>query len=228
MAFFKWQDKEHQLLMLRARKDRELKPAAWWVEDEDTKDIVGGRDENTGGTLFGCSKQGRVALLVNVKGPMPSSNAGAELLTVKFLKGKMTPEEFANELERDKTSGLAFDFVVADIHSKIMFYISKKTQNKEVDAIKKVVPGSYCISPNGMHDLSRPENERYKDAFSVVSTAVSSMNANLRSGGKVMVTETSNNGSATLDVESTGKANFFETYVEDGEYKFRKFDFDIE
>ncbi|KFK41955.1 hypothetical protein AALP_AA2G193500 [Arabis alpina] len=223
MAFFKWQDKEHQLLMLRAREDRELKPAAWWVENEDTKDIVGDRDAKTRGTLFGCSKQGRVALLVNLTGPMPSSNAGAELLTVKFLKGKMTPEEFPNELKRDKTSGLAFNLVVADIHSKIMFYISKKTQNKEVDAIKKVVPGSYCIFPSGMHNLSRPENKGHKETLSKVSKEVSLMNAKLKSGGKVMGI----NGSVTLDVKSTGKANFFETYVSNGRYKFCEFDFDI-
>ncbi|KFK41957.1 hypothetical protein AALP_AA2G193700 [Arabis alpina] len=184
MAYFKWQDNKHQLLMLQAREVRELKPAAWWVEDEDTKDIVGGRDENTGGTLFGCSKKGRVALLVNVTGPMPASNARAELLTVKFLKGKMTPEEFANELKMDESvsSGLAFSLVVADIHSKSMFYISKKTQNKEVDEIKEVGRGTYCIFSSGMYDLSRPENKDYKDAFSVVSTAVSSTNAKLMSG----------------------------------------------
>ncbi|VVA95328.1 unnamed protein product [Arabis nemorensis] len=105
------------------------------------------------------SRQGRVALLVNVTRLTPFRNAGAELLTVKFLKGKMTPKEFANELEMDKnlSFGLTFNLVVADIHSKSMFYISKKTQNKEVDEIKEVGPGQYVITSAGIYDLTCPE-----------------------------------------------------------------------
>lgn len=67
-------------------KLRIIKPAAWWDGDEETKDILGGRDEKTGGTWLGCSKQGRVAFLVNVTNQTSFTHTGAELLTVKFLK----------------------------------------------------------------------------------------------------------------------------------------------
>ncbi|KAL0760395.1 hypothetical protein Bca101_076545 [Brassica carinata] len=85
-AWFVWQDSSYQLLLLQDRENRVIKPAAWWDRDEETKDILGGRDEKTGGTWLGCSKQGRVAFLVNVTNQTSFTHTGAELLTVKFLK----------------------------------------------------------------------------------------------------------------------------------------------
>lgn len=57
-----------------------MEPAAWW----DEKDILGSRDEKTGGTLLACSKQGRVACFVNKTNLVPFGEA--KLLPVMFLK----------------------------------------------------------------------------------------------------------------------------------------------
>ncbi|VVA91976.1 unnamed protein product [Arabis nemorensis] len=245
-TWFAWQSIESQLLITQeARDNRVLMPAAWWVENDETKDIIGDRDEKTGGTWFGCSKQGRVAFLVDVT---PSSHPGAELLTVKFLKGKMTPKEFAKELDIDKnlSLGLTFYFVVADIHSQSIVYISKKSQNKEVDEIRDIARGFYYIDSTGIYDLSSPLNKLLEDKYNEVFTKYKNRGLSMKAGelmsdDQVMVREgkgecgTSKTGqkgfneaSTMLEVKHTGKANFYEIYFENNKRIDRQFNFDIE
>ena len=74
-----------------------------------------------------------------------------------LIQGKMTTSEFANELASNKklSSGLTFNLVVADIASKSMVYISKKSPTKEVDEmIDPIGPGRYFITSAGLYDIS--------------------------------------------------------------------------
>ncbi|CAH2036733.1 unnamed protein product [Thlaspi arvense] len=246
-AWFRWQDAEYQLLIQQNREERVIKAAAWWVEDKETKDILGGRDEKTGGTWLGCSKQGRVAFLVNVTRRTSLTLAGAEVLTVQFLKGKMTPSEFAKELGRNKnmSSGLTFHLVVADMHSKSMVYISKKSPTKEVDEIKEIVPGFHFITSTGLYDLASPEYKHLKDMYSEVNSGsenraylMKKITGKLMNDDRAIVGEgecgTSKAGqkgyyygTTMLEVKPTGKAWFFEDYFQNGEHKEHNFNFDI-
>ncbi|VVA91977.1 unnamed protein product [Arabis nemorensis] len=231
-VWFKWQNPQDQLLILQTRYDRVFKTAGWWNEDEETKCILGDRDEKTGGTLLGCSKKGRVAFLVDVTS---FTNAGAELLTVKFLKGKMTPKEFAREIAEDKnlSLGLTFYLVVADIHSKSMVYISKNSPNKEIDEINyDVGPGFYSITSAGINNLTSPENKRLEDEFSEILSECENRELPMKVFvDKLVSDDTSHdkgqdgyyNGITMLVVKPTGKANLYERYLEN-----HKFSFDIE
>ncbi|CAN6908972.1 unnamed protein product, partial [Brassica oleracea] len=249
-AWFVWQDSSYQLLLLQDRENRVIKPAAWWDRDEETKDILGGRDEKTGGTWLGCSKQGRVAFLVNVTNQTSFTHTGAELLTVKFLKGKMTTSEFANELASNKklSSGLTFNLVVADIASKSMVYISKKSPTKEVDEmIDPIGPGRYFITSAGLYDISSSQDKHPKDKFSEVLDETKEsprreFYEKLMNDDQIIVpegegeTDTSRTGpkgecigTTSIEVKrGTSNIGFNEDYWENDEFKEHKFHFDME
>ncbi|CAF2162848.1 unnamed protein product [Brassica napus] len=258
-AWFVWQDSSYQLLLLQDRENRIIKPAAWWDGDEETKDILGGRDEKTGGTWLGCSKQGRVAFLVNVTNQTSFTHTGAELLTVKFLKylgshdldtGKMTTSEFANELASNKelSSGLTFNLVVADIASKSMVYISKKSPTKEVDEmIDPIGPGRYFITSAGIYDIFSSQDKHPKDKFSEVldenkESPRREFYEKLMNDDQIIVpegegeTDTSRTGpkgvcigTTSIEVKrGTSNIGFNEYYWENNEFKEHKFHFDME
>lgn len=56
---------------------------AWWESGE----ILGGRDELAGGTWLGCTKDGNIAFITNVRevNPTPEAKSRGDL-TVRFLQ----------------------------------------------------------------------------------------------------------------------------------------------
>jgi len=84
----------HRLLLLFNRDEylsRPTQPAQWWAVGEDGKEILGGRDELGGGTWMGCTRDGKLAFLTNVR--EPDSIIGAKTrgqLPVRFLQPQST------------------------------------------------------------------------------------------------------------------------------------------
>lgn len=71
----------------RVNWHRPTQPAQWWTPGEEGKEILGGRDELGGGTWMGCTRDGKLAFLTNVR--EPSLMAGAKTrgdLPVRFLQ----------------------------------------------------------------------------------------------------------------------------------------------
>lgn len=70
LAVFAWQSHPDYPLVVAANRDefyaRRTRPAAWWGQ---SVSLLGGRDEEAGGTWFGVNRRGRFALVTNVRSP---------------------------------------------------------------------------------------------------------------------------------------------------------------
>jgi uncharacterized protein with NRDE domain len=70
LALIAWQSHPDYPLVVVANRDefyaRRTRPAAWWGQ---TVSLLGGRDEEAGGTWFGVNRRGRFALVTNVRAP---------------------------------------------------------------------------------------------------------------------------------------------------------------
>lgn len=60
-------------LVIAANRDeffaRPTVPMTWWADHADHPDLLAGRDLGAGGTWFGLTRAGRLALLTNVREP---------------------------------------------------------------------------------------------------------------------------------------------------------------
>lgn len=70
LAVVAWQSHPDYPLVVAANRDefyaRRTRPAAWWGQ---SVSLLGGRDEEAGGTWFGVNRRGRFALVTNVRSP---------------------------------------------------------------------------------------------------------------------------------------------------------------
>lgn len=70
LALIAWQSHPDYPLVVVTNRDefyaRRTRPAAWWGQ---TVSLLGGRDEEAGGTWFGVNRRGRFALVTNVRAP---------------------------------------------------------------------------------------------------------------------------------------------------------------
>jgi uncharacterized protein with NRDE domain len=74
---------------------RSTQPVQWWSPWEEGKEILGGKDELGGGTWMGCTRDGKLAFLTNVR----ESNllVGAKTrgnLPVRFLQVRLCQSYF--------------------------------------------------------------------------------------------------------------------------------------
>ncbi|MGM9480198.1 NRDE family protein [Roseateles sp. NT4] len=113
-------------LVIAANRDeffaRAAAPMAWWP---DRPDILAGRDLSAGGTWFGLSRSGRLALLTNVREPArqdpdaPSRGA----LVVDWLSSADGAEGFASGLAQGYNG---FNLVTADLTRNSWHWISNR------------------------------------------------------------------------------------------------------
>jgi len=151
----------HRLLLLFNRDEylsRPTQPAQWWAAGEDGKEILGGRDELGGGTWMGCTRDGKLAFLTNVR--EPDSIIGAKTrgqLPVRFLQGSHSPLEYATEIAKEADQYNGFNLILADVNSGTMVYISNRPGGDPV--IQTVAPGLHVLS-NGAIDSPWPKVRR--------------------------------------------------------------------
>ncbi|XAR61535.1 hypothetical protein NMG60_11015987 [Bertholletia excelsa] len=159
ITIFVWQAHPLYPFLLLLNRDeyhnRPTKPAAWWEGGE----ILGGRDEVAGGTWLACSRGGRVAFLTNVLElhTLPEAKSRGDL-PVRFLKGKNSPREFAEQIAREAHQYNGFNLVVADLSSNTMVYVSNRPKGEAI-TIEDVPPGVHVLS-NAKLDSPWPKARR--------------------------------------------------------------------
>jgi uncharacterized protein with NRDE domain len=107
---------------------RPTRPFHFWDDDEH-KDILGGRDLRSGGTWMGISRTARLAFLTNVReanwNDRPEKISRGDLPT-RFLISKKSSMEFAEEIAGEAEQYNGFNMVVADFAQQAMVFVSNR------------------------------------------------------------------------------------------------------
>ncbi|MGQ3051913.1 MAG: NRDE family protein [Roseateles sp.] len=152
-------------LVIAANRDefftRAAAPMAWWP---DRPNILAGRDLSAGGSWFGLSRAGRLALLTNVREPgqqrdgAPSRGA----LVVDWLASQAEAASFAAELAGGYNG---FNLVTADLRRPAWHWISNR-----VAAPAGLGAGIHALS-NAALDTPWPKAVGLKTAMAEAVTA---------------------------------------------------------
>ncbi|KQV92600.1 NRDE family protein [Pelomonas sp. Root1237] len=146
-------------LVIAANRDeffaREAAPMGWWP---DLPDILAGRDLSAGGTWFGLTRGGRLALLTNVREPgrqvadAPSRGA----LVVDWLGSSSDADDFAAGLAQGYNG---FNLVTADLARNAWHWISNRAS-----APLELRPGIHALS-NASLDTPWPKTLGLSEAL---------------------------------------------------------------
>lgn len=146
-------------LVIAANRDeffaRAAAPMAWWPE---RPGVLAGRDLSAGGTWFGLTRAGRLALLTNVREPgrqvadAPSRGA----LVVDWLDSTQDAPAFASDL---KPGYNGFNLITADLTQDRWHWISNRA-----DSPLALVPGLHALS-NAALDTPWPKTTGLKAAM---------------------------------------------------------------
>ncbi|GAB2291650.1 hypothetical protein Dimus_025906 [Dionaea muscipula] len=159
IAVFAWQVHPLYPFLLFLNRDeyytRPTKPAGWWEGGE----ILGGRDDQAGGTWLACSRRGRLAFITNfreVRSVSPPKSRGE--LPVRFLESKKSAMEFAQEVIEEAGQYGGFNLILADLGSNIMLYVTNR-QREDNPTITQVQPGIHVLT-NASLDSPWPKAQR--------------------------------------------------------------------
>ncbi|CAN1781761.1 Transport and Golgi organization 2 homolog, partial [Linum perenne] len=248
-------------------KFRPTAAVEWWGDEFKKKrnvhvDILGGRDEQAGGTWLACSRSGRVAFLTNVMELHESLDAKSRgELPLLFLESCKTPREFAEELVKEVNQYNGFNLIISDILSSTMVYISNRLNGEASTIIQDVSPGLHVLSNahldspwpkaqklglgfkeqlgkygNGeiplkeiakklMGDRSKAEKKRLPGIFSADwESALSSIFVEVNTPQGWCGTRST----IALAVAGSGEVSFNETYLEDGTWKEKTINYQIQ
>ncbi|XP_008235966.1 PREDICTED: transport and Golgi organization protein 2 homolog [Prunus mume] len=164
IAVFEWQNHPiYPLLLLFNRdefKSRPTKPLAWWEGGK----ILGGRDGLAGGTWLACNRDGKVAFITNVREVEKLAQAKSRGdLPVRFLEGKKSAMEFAEEVAEEAGQYNGFNLILADLCSKAMVYVTNRPK-EDKSFVTEVSPGIHVLS-NAKLDSPWPKVQRLGDSF---------------------------------------------------------------
>ncbi|CAL9215652.1 unnamed protein product [Arabidopsis halleri] len=150
---------ENRLTVLQNRDEQESRQVVFidlflnvneaaWLENDN---ILAGLGNPDGGTWLGCSRRGRVAFLLDsIPWPRHPTRRG-EHLTLDFIEGTRTPDQFAEDVIRMQNKGLTFHLVVADVFgTKSLVYICKKKRDSDHVTKTHVPYGVHTITTNGI------------------------------------------------------------------------------
>ena len=117
LALIAWQSHPDYPLVVVANRDefyaRRTRPAAWWGQ---TVSLLGGRDEEAGGTWFGVNRRGRFALVTNVRAPTernPHAPSRGALVVAALQSADPAGRWLEGAAERARTLN-GFNLVVGD------------------------------------------------------------------------------------------------------------------
>lgn len=146
-------------LVIAANRDeffaRPAAPMAWWT---DHPDILAGRDLAAGGTWFGMTRTGRLALLTNVREPGSQNPAAPSrgALVVDWLKSHRTAPDFAQQLAAGHNG---FNLVAADLRRKAWHWLS----NRVAEPVA-LAGGIHALS-NAAMDTPWPKTQALRQAM---------------------------------------------------------------
>ncbi len=134
-------------LIVAANRDeffqRPTTPAQFWDDDPD---VLAGRDLSQGGTWMGINKNGRFAAITNVRDPQafrPSAKSRG-LIVADFLTGGQAPNEFLENLARDRGEYNGFNLLVCENGS--LHYFSSIDGSRST-----LAPGVHGISNDSLN-----------------------------------------------------------------------------
>ncbi|KAJ6765606.1 SER/THR-RICH PROTEIN T10 IN DGCR REGION [Salix purpurea] len=164
IAVFLWQAHPLYPFLLLLNRDeyhsRPSKPVGWWEGGE----ILGGKDELSGGTWLGCNRDGKIAFITNVREVKSSPQAKTRGdLTLRFLESNKNPKEYAEELSKEADQYNGFNLILADISSKSMVYLTNRPKPENL-IVMEVTPGMHVLS-NASLDSPWPKAQRLGHGF---------------------------------------------------------------
>ncbi len=163
-----WQSHPDFPLVIAANRDefyaRRTRAAAWWGQ---AVSLLGGRDEEAGGTWLGINRRGRVAMLTNVRAPH-ERNAHAPsrgLLVLSALQSAGPLGDWFTESTRSAQSFNGFNLLVGEplpapargVDAQLL-YTSNRNAPGTQDP-RPLAPGIYGVS-NGLLDTPWPKLAR--------------------------------------------------------------------
>lgn len=147
-------------LVIAANRDeffaRAASPMAWWA---DRPEVLAGRDLTAGGTWFGLTRAGRLALLTNVREPgrqQPQAPSRGTLV-VDWLAGDGGTDAFAAGLPAGHNG---FNLVMADLRRQQWHWFSNRAPGPVV-----LAPGIHALS-NAALDTPWPKTTGLRNALS--------------------------------------------------------------
>jgi uncharacterized protein with NRDE domain len=171
IAVLAWQSHPEYPLIVASNRDefytRKTRPAAWWGQ---TVSLLAGRDEEAGGTWLGINRNGRFALVTNVRAPTERNphapTRGA--LVVGALQAEGDPGVWIDAMGARAKAFNGFNLLVGDalvprggpVIAPRMHYFSNR-----IDGPARVLaPGVYGLS-NAFLDTPWPKVTRAVGTF---------------------------------------------------------------
>ncbi len=133
----------HFPLVVAANRDelhrRPTAPLAWWGPPE----VLAGRDLEAGGTWFGLTRAGRLAMLTNLRRPDAVRDGAPSRgdLVPRWLRGDLTPEEFTSTLRPPNPQPNPYTVIAADLPRGMVFTVSSDSPYP-----RSLTPGVHGLS----------------------------------------------------------------------------------
>ncbi len=166
LVAFAWRcHARHQLILAGNRDEYFARPStalAWWAGEPD---VLGGRDEEAGGTWLGVARSGRLAAVTNFREAAAARRGDANSrgrLVADFLTQTDDANDYLQSLwqRRDQFNG--YSLILADglgsAHAGL-WLASNRDQTREQTPAHQLAPGVYAVS-NGRFGDPWPKVER--------------------------------------------------------------------
>jgi uncharacterized protein with NRDE domain len=183
-----WRVHRDYPLIVAANRDeffeRPTEPAHWW---RDAPNLLAGRDTLRGGTWFGITKQGRIAMVTNYReppsGPRAPESRGA--LVGDFLKGEAKASHYLRDIAGRRANYDGFNLIAGDRDS--LWFLGKREPGP-----RELNGGIHGMS-NGDLDAPWPKVLKGKSTLegllSVTGSSPPPGGGRVREGGEVLVKE---------------------------------------
>jgi uncharacterized protein with NRDE domain len=156
-----WQAHPKYRLIVAANRDefhaRPSRPMAPW---DDASNIVGGRDEQAGGTWLAVRGGARFGAITNFRelGRRRRSAPSRGLLVPEYLRATLTPDAYLQSIEADTMGYAGFNLLLANRES--LWYASNRADRFAL----ALAPGIYALS-NHFLDTPWPKLLRVRERF---------------------------------------------------------------
>jgi uncharacterized protein with NRDE domain len=116
--------------------DRSSTPMHWWHDTEITSgDVLAGQDNVAGGTWLGFNRQGRFALVTNVRSHIENDTQvfakSRGRLCTSWLNTQVSIEHFKQSLGHNLSHYNGFNLIVGDLKERAFFYLSNRLNDVE-------------------------------------------------------------------------------------------------
>ena len=155
VIFFSYGEYPEFPLVLAANRDefyrRPARPAAVW---QDAPDIIGGRDEEQGGTWLGVTRAGHWGAITNYREKPNPDKKSRGLILAGYLSGGEKPGVYLRNLESEAQDYNGFNVLLGTTEE--VFYYSNRGGD-----LRKLSPGLYGLS-NALLNTPWPKVEAGK------------------------------------------------------------------